>query len=72
VLGVLAATTGGLLATVANVLLARFVFKSPVIFSPLLLLASIVSSVVVTLAAGLLTHRGITKHPPLEVLRQET
>jgi putative ABC transport system permease protein len=72
VLGVLAATTGGLLATVANVLLARFVFKAPVIFSPLLLLASIVSSVVVTLAAGLLTHRGITKHPPLEVLRQET
>ena len=72
VLGVLAATTGGLLALTANGLLAKFVFKAPIVFSPLMLLASVVGAVAVTLVTGLLTNRGITTHPPLEVLRQET
>jgi len=72
VLGILAAVTGGVLATASNVLLAKFVFKAPVVFAPWGLLASIAVAVVVTLVTGLLTNRGITTHPPLEVLRQET
>ncbi|MEO6001862.1 MAG: FtsX-like permease family protein [Opitutus sp.] len=72
VLGVLAALTGCLLAISANGLLARFVFKAPVLFSPLALLACVVGAVTVTLVTGVLTNRGITTHPPLEVLRQET
>ncbi|HTO04300.1 MAG TPA: FtsX-like permease family protein [Opitutus sp.] len=72
VLGVLAAMTGGLLAIVANALLAHFVFKAPILFSPLMLLASIAGAVTVTLVTGALTNRGITTHSPLEVLRQET
>jgi putative ABC transport system permease protein len=72
VLGVMAALTGGLLAVTANALLAHFVFNAPVLFAPLMLLASIAGAVAVTLITGLLTNRGITTHPPLEVLRQET
>jgi putative ABC transport system permease protein len=72
VLGVLAALTGGLLAVTANALLAKFVFKAPILFSPLALLASVAGAVAVTLITGALTNRGITTHPPLEVLRQET
>jgi putative ABC transport system permease protein len=72
VLGVLAAATGGMLAVAANALLARYVFKAPFVLSPTVLVASVAGAVVVTLATGLLTNRGITRHPPLEVLRQET
>ena len=72
VLGVLAALTGSLLAVAANGLLAKFVFKAPIVFSPLVLLALVGGSVAITLVTGLLTNRGITTHPPLEVLRQET
>jgi putative ABC transport system permease protein len=60
------------LAVVANALLAKFVFKAAFAFSPLMLLASVVGAVAVTLITGALTNRGITTHPPLEVLRQET
>jgi hypothetical protein len=38
----------------------------------LLLLAGTASVCAVTLVTGLLTSRGITDSPPLEVLRQET
>jgi len=72
VLGILAAATGGVLAVSSNVLLAKFLFKAPVVFSPVALLASVAGAVAVTLATGLLTSRGVTTHPPLEVLRQET
>jgi putative ABC transport system permease protein len=72
VLGVLAALTGGALAVLANALLAKFLFKTPVVFSPLVLLASVAAAVIVTVVTGLLTNRGVTDHPPLEVLRQET
>ncbi|MEO7599584.1 MAG: FtsX-like permease family protein, partial [Opitutus sp.] len=72
VLGVLAAITGSGLAVTANALLARFVFKAPVLFSPGMLLLSVVGAVTITLVTGMLTNRGITTHPPLEVLRQET
>jgi putative ABC transport system permease protein len=72
VLGVLASATGGMLAVAANGLLAKYVFKAPVVFAPGLLLASAAGAVAVTLITGMLTNRGITSHPPLQVLRQET
>lgn len=72
VLGVLAALTGGVLAVGANALLAHYVFKAPFVLPALALVAAVVGAVVVTLVTGLITNRGITNHPPLEVLRQET
>ena len=56
----------------ANALLARFVFKTPFVLSPLVLLISVAAAVAVTLVTGLITNRGVVDHPPLEVLRQET
>jgi putative ABC transport system permease protein len=72
VLGVLAALTGGGLAFVGNALLAKFVFELKVV-APLGYLGFAVGIVtILTVATGFLTNRGITRHPPLEVLRQET
>jgi putative ABC transport system permease protein len=72
VLGVLATLTGGLLAISANALLAKFVFKAPVVFAPGSLALTALVAVLITLITGLLTNRGVATHPPLEVLRQET
>jgi hypothetical protein len=36
------------------------------------LLVAVVSAVVITLATGLFTNRGVASTPPLEILRQET
>lgn len=72
VLGVLAALVGGGLAVAANAALARFVFKAPVVFAPGVLAIAVAAVAAVTLLTGLLTNRGVTNHPPLEVLRQET
>ena len=72
VLGVLAAVVGCGLAVVANALIAYFVFETPGVWSfPTLLLAT-VAVTLVTLVTGLLSSRGVTNHPPLEVLRQES
>ncbi len=72
VLGVLAAVTGGLLALVANALLAKFIFHLSPSAPPLQLLLAVLGATAVTLATGLLANRGVADHPPLEVLRQET
>jgi putative ABC transport system permease protein len=72
VLGLLAAITGGGLAVVANALLAKFVFHITPTVPPLELVFAVVGAVAVTLVTGLFTNRGVTDHPPLEVLRQET
>lgn len=72
VLGVLAAVTGGLLAVVANILLAKFVFHVPPAIPLLELAVAMVAAVTVTLLTGLVANRGVTNHPPLQVLRQET
>ena len=72
VLGLLAAATGGGLAVAANALLARFLFKvSPVPPLPLLL-GAVASVTALTIITGWLANRGVSNHPPLEVLRQET
>ncbi|MSU51814.1 MAG: FtsX-like permease family protein [Opitutaceae bacterium] len=72
VLGGLAALTGGALAVLANGLLARFMFKTDMVLSPVVLLGSVAAGVAFTIVTGLITNRGVANHPPLEVLRQET
>ncbi|CAM2926262.1 ABC transporter permease [Rariglobus hedericola] len=71
VLGVLGALVGGGLAYGANAALAIWVFKAPVILPVMPLVLSVVLVTGLTLATGLLSGRGITRQPPLEVLRQE-
>jgi putative ABC transport system permease protein len=71
VLGVLGALTGGVLAYGANAALAVWVFKAPVILPAAPLAGAVVAVAGLTLVTGLLTGRGITRQPPLEVLRQE-
>ena len=72
ILGVLAAVVGGLLAIMGNALLAKFVFDVSPSAPPLMILGAIAAAASVTLITGLLTNRGVTDHPPLEILRQET
>ncbi|MBI3887307.1 MAG: ABC transporter permease [Opitutae bacterium] len=72
VLGLLAATTGGALAVAANGLLATFLFKVSAVPPLPLVAAGIAAVTVLTIATGLLANRGVSGHPPLEVLRQET
>ncbi|MDI1318945.1 MAG: FtsX-like permease family protein, partial [bacterium] len=72
VLGVLAALTGGVLAVGANALLAKFLFKVSIIPSLPLLAAGVGAVAVLTIVTGWLANRGVTRQPPLEILRQET
>jgi putative ABC transport system permease protein len=72
VLGVLAAVTGGGLAVGANLLLAKFMFRTEAVLPPLVLLGCVAGAVAITLITGLVTNRGVASTPPLEVLRQET
>ena len=72
ILGVLAACVGCALAVAGNALLATFVFRITPAVPWLLLIAGGVMVCVVTVVTGFLSGRGITNHPPLEVLRQET
>jgi putative ABC transport system permease protein len=71
ILGVLAAIVGGALAVAGNALLAKFIFRITPSASPLVLIVGTLAVCAVTILTGLLTNRGITNHPPLEVLRQE-
>jgi len=72
VLGVLATVTGGGLAVLGNALLAKYVFKAAVVLPLPVLFLALVVAVAITLLTGLLANRGVTNHPPLQVLRQET
>lgn len=72
ILGVLAAGVGCLLAVAGNALLAKFVFKTSAVAAPGTLAIAVLAVTAVTLLTGLLSGRGVTDHPPLEVLRQET
>ena len=72
ILGALAAVVGGVLAVAGNALLAHFIFKITPSFPVLLPVAGVIAVSIVTVLTGLLTSRGVTNHPPLEVLRQET
>ncbi|MDO8542897.1 MAG: ABC transporter permease [Opitutaceae bacterium] len=72
ILGVLAAVVGCALSIAGNALLAKFIFRITPSTPLLLVFAGGVGVCIVTVIAGMLTSRGITDHPPLEVLRQET
>ncbi|MFA6046521.1 MAG: FtsX-like permease family protein, partial [Phycisphaerales bacterium] len=72
ILGVLASVVGGALAVAGNALLAKFFFRLTPSVSLTVLATGTLAVCVVTILAGLLTNRGISRHPPLEVLRQET
>ena len=72
ILGVLAAVVGGALSIGGNALVAHFVFKMTPATPPLLILGAVATAAAVTVVTGLLTSRGVTDHPPLEILRQET
>ncbi len=72
ILGVLAAIVGCALSVAGNALLAKFVFRiTPSVPIGLVIVGGF-AVCVVTIITGLLSSRGITNHPPLEVLRQET
>jgi putative ABC transport system permease protein len=68
----LAALVGCLLAVSANLLLAKFVFKTSAAMPVGTLALAVLAVAVVTLLTGLLSNRGVTDHPPLVILRQET
>lgn len=72
ILGVLGAIVGSLLAVTANALLAHYVFKVAAVVPVGGLLLAVAAVSAVTLLTGLLSNRGVTDHPPLAVLRQET
>lgn len=71
VLGVLAAVVGCGLAVVSNELLARFVFQTVGVVSVSILASAVGAVTAITLLTGLIASRGVTNHPPLEVLRAE-
>jgi putative ABC transport system permease protein len=72
ILGLLAAVVGCGLAVVGNWLFAYYVLDLPPAAPVGLLGTAVLAVMAVTLTTGLLSSRGITNHPPLEVLRQET
>ena len=53
-------------------LLAKFIFRITPSVPALLLIVGALAVCVVTVITGMLSGRGVTNHPPLEVLRQET
>jgi putative ABC transport system permease protein len=72
ILGLLGAVVGCGLAVLGNWLFAFYVLDLPPAAPVGQLLAAVLAVMTVTLTTGLLSSRGITNHPPLEVLRQET
>jgi putative ABC transport system permease protein len=72
ILGVLAAIVGCVLSVVGNALLAKYIFRITPSVPVVLLVIGALAVCVVTVITGLLSGRGVTDHPPLEVLRQET
>jgi len=71
-LGIQAAVVGAMLAVAGNGLLARFVFHVGASAPPAQLAIGIASVSMLAVATGFVAGRGVTDHPPLEILRQET
>ena len=70
-LGLLAALTGVVLAIAASWGLAHFVFKITFSLSVRPVVAALIAIPLITVVTGLLTNRGVTRHPPLTILRAE-
>lgn len=68
-LGFLSALTGAGLAVAANAALAIFVFESSPIPDAATLAAAFLATICVAILGGLALSRGVSNHPPLEILR---
>jgi putative ABC transport system permease protein len=68
-LGALSALAGLILAVIANWALARFVFDADPWPSPVLLGATFAVTTILALLSGMALSRGVSRHPPLEILR---
>lgn len=68
-LGLLSSLTGVLLATGANAALAIFVFKTSPAPDASLLVTAFLTATGLSILGGLALSRGVTNHPPLEILR---
>ncbi len=68
-LGILSALTGVLLAVAASAALAAFVFKASPWPDPALLVMAFGTVTGIAVLGGLALSRGVTNHPPLEILR---
>lgn len=68
-LGFLAGLTGTLLAVVASSALAVIVFKTSPYPAPALVIAAFLTTTTIAILGGLALSRGVSNHPPLEILR---
>ncbi len=68
-LGALSALAGSLLAVAANTALAVFVFKAPPWPDPLLVATAFAATTGLAILGGLALSRGVSRHPPLAILR---
>jgi putative ABC transport system permease protein len=68
-LGALSALAGLLLAVAANWALAVFVFKAPPWPDARVLAVAFAASTGLAILGGLTLSRGVSQHPPLEILR---
>jgi putative ABC transport system permease protein len=68
-LGFLSALTGAGLAVAANAALALFVFESSPYPDAATLAAAFLTTMSVSILGGLALSRGVSNHPPLEILR---
>ena len=71
-LGVQAAVVGAVLALAGNALLARYVFHVAAVAPAGQIAAAIATVALLAVATGFAAGRGVSDHPPLEILRQET
>jgi putative ABC transport system permease protein len=68
-LGMLSALAGLVLAIAANTALAIFVFKAPPWPDPTLIAAAFAATTGLAILGGLALSRGVSRHPPLAILR---
>ena len=68
-LGLCASATGIILAVGSSWALAKFFFKLDYVLSGLPIMITAMSAIVLTLVIGLVASRGVTRRPPLEILR---
>jgi putative ABC transport system permease protein len=70
-LGLLAASTAAVLAVLASWLLAKFLFEVKFDLDPGPLILAMLGVPALTLVLGLALNRGVTRSPPLAILRAE-
>lgn len=69
-LGILSALTGTLLAVGANAALAVFIFKTSPYPDAAAVAVALCAPTLIAILGGLALSRGVSNHPPLEILRQ--